>query len=202
MAAPKPEPTLRAVPEPGADELQKRFRASARALLHNHALRGVSSEAVQPDAALSRAELDALHAVGLVTAPWPADRPDDPLAQSIVDFVALVETSLTAAGAARLLGVDVSRIRQRLRERSLFGVEYEGEWQLPRFQFERRKVLPGLAEVLAALPEEVNALDVAEWFLSPNPDLEVEDEAEPLSPRAWLLRGLPPARVAAIAHDL
>jgi hypothetical protein len=63
-------------------------------------------------------------------------------------------------------------------------------------------VLPGLAEVLAALPEEVNALDVAEWFLTPNPDLEVADEAEPLSPRAWLLRGLPPAPVAAIASNL
>jgi hypothetical protein len=178
------------------------FRASARALLRNQALRGVSSEAVQPAAALSRGELDALHAVGLATEPWPADRPDDPLAQSIVDFIALVETSLTAARAARLLGVDVSRIRQRLRERSLFGVEYEGEWQLPRFQFERRKVLPGLAQVLAALPEEVNALDVAEWFLSPNPDLELEDEAQPLSPRAWLLRGLPPERVAALAQGL
>jgi hypothetical protein len=176
------------------------FRASARALLRNQALRGVSSEAVQPAAALSRTELDALHAVGLATEPWPADRPDDPLARSIVDFIALVETSLTAARAARLLGVDVSRIRQRLRERSLFGVEYEGEWQLPRFQFERRKVLPGLAQVLAALPEEVNALDVAEWFLSPNPDLELEDE--PLSPRAWLLRGLPPERVAALAQGL
>jgi len=199
---PKPEPTLRAVPEPGAEELQRMFRASARALLRNQALRGVSSEAVQPAAALSKAELDALHAVGLTTEPWPADRPDDPLAQSIVDFIALVETSLTAARAARLLGVDVSRIRQRLRERSLFGVEYEGEWQLPRFQFERRKVLPGLAQVLAALPEEVNALDVAEWFLSANPDLELEDEAQPLSPRAWLLRGLPPERVAALAQGL
>ena len=202
MPASKREPILRAVPEPGAEERQQRFRASARALLHNQALRGVSSEAVQPDAALSRAELDALHAVGLVTAPWPAGRPDDPLAQSSVDFVALLETSLTAARAAGLLGVDVSRIRQRLRERSLFGVEYEGEWQLPRFQFERRKVLPGLAEVLAVLPGEINALDVTQWFLSPNPDLEPDDEGKPLSPRAWLLRGLPHERVAALASNL
>jgi hypothetical protein len=143
-----------------------------------------------------------LHEVGLSTEPWPADRPDDPLAQSIVDFIALVETSLTAARAARFLGVDVSRIRQRLRERSLFGVEYEGEWRLPRFQFERRKALPGLARVLAALPADVSPLDVAEWFLSPNPDLELEDQPRPLSPRAWLLRGLPPDRVAALAQGI
>lgn len=202
MPAAKPEPMLRAAPEPAADELQQMFRASARALLRNQPLRGASSEAIQPATALSKAELDALHAVGLVTEPWPAERPDDPLARSIVDFIALVETSLTAARAARLLDVDVSRIRQRLRERSLFGVEYEGEWQLPRFQFERRKVLPGLAQVLAALPADLNPLDVAEWFLSPNPDLAPEDEDQPLSPRAWLLRGLPPERVAAVARGV
>ena len=202
MSSLKQEPTLRAAPEPAAEQLQRMFRASARALLRNQPLRGASSEAVQPSAALSKAELDALHAVGLATEPWPADRVDDPLAQSIVDFIALVETSLTAAHAARLLGVDVSRIRQRLRERSLFGVEYEGEWRLPRFQFERRKVLPGLARVLAALPADVNALDVAEWFLSPNSDLESEDQPRPLSPREWLLRGLPPERVAALAQGI
>jgi hypothetical protein len=178
------------------------FRASARALLRNRPLRGASTPAVQPSVALSRAELDALRGVGLATEPWPADRPDDPLAQSIVDFIALVETSLGAARAARLLGVDVSRIRQRLRERSLFGIEYEGEWRLPRFQFERRKVLPGLAAILAALPADMNALDVAEWFLAPNSDLEPEDRARPLSPREWLLRGLPPERVAALAQGI
>jgi hypothetical protein len=188
--------------EPGIEDLQRMYRASARALLRNRPLRGASTEAVQPSAALSKAELDALHGVGLSTAPWPADRPDDPLAQSIVDFVALVETSLTAGRAARLLGVDVSRIRQRLRERSLFGVEYEGEWRLPRFQFERRKVLPGLAQVLAALPADANPLDVAEWFLGPNPDLELEAGPRALSPREWLLRGLPPERAAALAQGV
>lgn len=202
MATLKRESTLDAVREPGAEHLQEMFRASARALLGNRPLRGAAIEAVQASTALSRPELDALHVVGLSTEPWPADRKDDPLVQSIVDFIALVETSLTAARAARLLGVDVSRIRQRLRERSLFGVEYEGEWQLPRFQFERRKVLPGLPQVLAALPADVNALDVAEWFLSPSPDLELEDEPRALSPREWLLRGLPPERVAALAQGI
>jgi hypothetical protein len=202
MSGFKQAPSPPQAAEPGAEDLQRMYRASARALLHNRPLRGASAEAVQPNAALSKAELDALHAVGLSTEPWPADRPDDPLAQSIVDFVALVETSLTAARAARLLGVDVSRIRQRLRERSLFGVEYDGEWRLPRFQFERRKALPGLAQVLAALPADVNALDVAEWFLSPNPDLELEREPRALSPREWLLRGLPPERAAALAQGI
>ncbi len=198
----KPAPSPPEAAEPAVEDLQRMYRASARALLRNRPLRGASTEAVQPSAALSKTELDALHGVGLSTEPWPADRPDDPLAQSIVDFVALLETSLTAGRAARLLGVDVSRIRQRLRERSLFGVEYEGEWRLPRFQFERRKVLPSLAQVLAALPADVNPLDVAGWFLSPNPDLGLEGEPRALSPREWLLRGLPPERATALAQGI
>ena len=151
---------------------------------------------------MAQCELAALKAVGLTTEPWPSARQDDPLSRSIVDYVALIETSLSAAEAARLLRVDVRRIRQRLRERSLFGVEYEGEWRLPRFQFERKHVLAGLAAVIASLPPEANALEIAEWFLSPNPDLALEDLEAPLSPRDWLLRGLPPERLTRLARHL
>jgi len=109
--------------------------------------------------------------------------------RSIGDYMALLETSLTTGQAARYLKVDVSRIRQRLRERSLYGIDYDGERRLPRFQFERKQVLPGLREVLGALPEGLNPLDVAEWFLSSSPDLELEKQGAALSPRDWLLKG-------------
>jgi hypothetical protein len=114
--------------------------------------------------------------------------------------MALLETSLTTAQAAKYLKVDPSRIRQRLRERSLYGIEYDGEKRLPRFQFERRKVVPGLADVLAELPAQLSPLDVAEWFLSPNPDLELEGRSAPLSPREWLLSGRPVESVIALAR--
>jgi len=178
------------------------FAASAEALLANRPLRAVSSPTTRPASALSKGELSALAAVGLSPEPWQGEDAQDPLSQTIVDYVALIETSLSTAEVARMLAVDVSRIRQRLRERSLFGVEYEGEWRLPRFQFERRKVLPGLAEVLTRLPVEMNALEVAEWFLSASPDLEVDGRDEPLSPREWLLRGLPPERIGELARHL
>jgi hypothetical protein len=190
-----------AVPE-APKQLRKMFRSSAQALLQNRPLRGASSQAVQPDSALSKPELEALRAVGLSTEPWSPEQRDDPLSRSIVDYIALVETSLTTAEAARRLKCDVSRIRQRLRERSLFGLEHEGEWRLPRFQFERGHPLPGLATVLSALSSDLNALDVVEWFLRANPDLEIEAHGPALSPRAWLLRGLPPEPVAALARRL
>ncbi len=126
--------------------VRKLFRASARVLMVNRPLREVTAPASGPTAVLSEAELEALEQVGLSTKPWTADAAQDPLAKTIVDYMALLETSLSTAEAATILNVDVSRIR----ERTLFGIEYEGEWRLPRFQFERTKVLPGLAEVLSA----------------------------------------------------
>ena len=202
MSGAKLKPRAASPGAPPAAKLQRMFAASAEALLANRPLRAVSSPPTQPASALSKGELSALAAVGLPSEPWEGDESQDPLVRTVVDYVALVETSLSTAEVARMLDVDVSRIRQRLRERSLFGVEYEGEWRLPRFQFERRKVLPGLADVLTRLPAELNALEVAEWFLSANPDLEVEGLDEPVSPRAWLLRGLPPARAGDLARQL
>jgi hypothetical protein len=174
------------------------YAQARRRLLENEPLRDQSS-GQSITSALTAGEAAAVQAVGLSAAPWIGDVVQDPLMHSIIDYMALLETSLTTSAAAELLKVDVSRIRQRLRERSLYGIEYDGERRLPRFQFEREQVLPGLREVMAALPEALNPLDVAEWFLSPNPDLELR-RASPVSPREWLLRGEPIAAVVALAH--
>ena len=188
--------------EPSATAVRKLFRASARALMVNRPLREVATPASEPAAVLSKGELKALQEAGLSTKPWSSDVARDPLTMSIVDYMALIETALSTAETATMLDVDVSRIRQRIRERSLYGVEYEGEWRLPRFQFERNKVLPGLAEVLHALPAGLNPLDVATWFLAPNIDLEADEVATPMSPRAWLLRGGSPSTAVRLARHL
>jgi hypothetical protein len=190
--------------EPSTTAVRKLFRASAQALMANRPLREVARAAGEPTAMLSKSELGALEETGLSTRAWVGDAAHDPLTKTIVDYMALIETSLTTAQAAAMLGVDLSRIRQRIRSRSLVGVEYEGEWRLPRFQFERKKVLPGLAEVLAVLPPALNPLDVATWFLAPNIDLEATagEAMTPVSPRAWLLRGDPPGTVAQLARHL
>jgi hypothetical protein len=188
--------------EPGAAAVRKLFRASARALMANRPLREVATPAREPAAALSKAELKALEQTGLSTGPWVGVVARDPLMKTIVDYMALIETSLSTAQAAAMLGVDVSRVRQRIRERSLYGAKYDGEWRLPRFQFERNTVLPGLAEVLSALPADVNPLDVATWFLESNVDLEAGEDVPPMSPGAWLLRGGLPGSAARLARHL
>jgi hypothetical protein len=91
---------------------------------------------------------------------------------------------------------------QRLRERSLFGIEHEGSWRLPRFQFERRLVIPGLAQILKTLPPDLFPLDVVDWFVLPDSDLQLDSDTAPLSPREWLLSGRPAEAVVALARDL
>lgn len=184
-------------PELSTAELRSLFRASQRALVAN---RPVSS--LHPAATLSRSELAALEEVGLVPQPWRKSHLADPLAQSIVSYMALIETSFSTAKVAEMLKVDVSRVRQRLRERSLFGFEHEGEWRLPRFQFEGNKTLPSLAEVLKVLAADLNPLDVTEWFMTPNPDLEDEKSGTVMSPRDWLLSGREVESVIQVARHL
>jgi hypothetical protein len=169
------------------EDATRLYQEARRRLLKNEPLRGDAAESAART--LSAGEITALQAVGLSVTPWKGRAKQDPLQQSITDYMALLETSYSTSEAARYLKVDASRVRQRLRENSLFGIDYDGERRLPRFQFERAHVVPGLREVLAALPEELNPLDVAEWFLSPNPDLEIDTDEEPLSPREWLLKG-------------
>jgi hypothetical protein len=77
-----------------------------------------------------------------------------------------------------------------------------GSWRLPRFQFERRAVIPGLAQVLKALPADLLPLDVVDWFALPDADLQLESDVAPLSPREWLLSGRPVEKVVNLARDL
>ena len=180
------------------EDATRLYEEARRHLLKNEPLRSESGEGAART--LSAGELNALQAVGLNTAPFVEGSARDPLMRSITDYMALLETSYSTSEAARYLKVDASRIRQRLREHSLFGIDYDGEKRLPRFQFERKQLVPGIREVIAALPADLNPLDVAEWFLSPNPDLEIDAQEMPLSPREWLLKGHSVEVVVGLAH--
>ena len=186
------------------DAIIKWYAAARAALARNRPLTIAATAAPgqMSHTDLTAPEMEALRGVGAFKddAPIPADQ--DPLIRTQAQYMALLEESLSAAQAAKLLNVDVSRIRQRLRERSLFGLEHEGSWRLPGFQFERRRVIPGLAQVLKALPEDLFPLDVTDWFVLPEPDLQLENDPTPLSPREWLLSGRPVEPVAAVARDL
>ena len=181
-----------------AGYLKERFEFARQRLLENGPLMANASDSSVCVHAINKGEIDALEAVGLKVLLGEKGAGKDPLIRSIRDYMALIETSSTASEAAKMLNVTVSSILRRVREGRLLGVDYEGRKRLPRFQFENGRAIPGLGNVLAELPGGLNPLDVAQWFLSPNPDLEVGDEV--LSPRDWLLSGWPVAAVVALAR--
>lgn len=148
---------------------------------------------------LTPAETAALERGGFDTT--PVEYGDhDPFARTAAAYAALMATSLSAAEAARLLGVDSSRIRQRLAARTLYGVKVDEGWRLPAFQFDGAAVLAGLPAVLPHLDFALHPVAVVRFFTTPAPELELEDRA--LSPRDWLRSGNDPRIVAELAAAL
>ena len=123
--------------------------------------------------------------------------------RTAAEYEHLRATSLSAEEAARRLGVNASRVRQRLAERSLYGIKEGNAWLLPAFQFREVGEVPGLDAVVRRLPADIGAVAVARWFASPNPDLCTRDDEErPLTPLQWLLAGNPPGPAAQLAAAL
>jgi hypothetical protein len=118
-------------------------------------------------------------------------------------FQELRDSSLNVDEAAARLRVNTSRVRQRLGERSLYGLKDGNTWLLPAFQFRPKGLVPGVGVVVRSMPPDISPLAAAQWFTSPNPDLCTRDEDErPLTPLQWLLGGNPPEAAAELAAAL
>jgi hypothetical protein len=162
-----------------------------------------------PDAAaeLSDDELALLAEGGMRFDPLPTGG-EHPLLRTAAQYAALLGSSLSVAQAAAHLGVAESRIRQRLGERTLYGIKRPGGWRLPRFQFAAgaagsaaEGTVPGIERVLPRLAPDLHPLEVVGWLTAPSPDLTVGEEEQPVSPLDWLKAGRSPAAVAALAED-
>lgn len=150
---------------------------------------------------LTAAEIQAYRAGGLDPSPRELGT-NDPLLCGVMTYAGLVDTGLTAVGTAKLLGVSDARIRQRLKERTLFAIKSGGSWRLPLFQFAEGRELPGWGEVARKLPQGISPVAVAHWLVLPNVDLAVGEDETPTSPRNWLLEGRSPLVVARLAQAL
>lgn len=160
-----------------------------------------------PAADLTAAEAEALERGGFELEPAgdAAAAGDDPLARSVAEYAALLETGLSTGEAAARLGVDPSRVRQMLTADppGLYGIRTKDGWSVPSFQFDGQRLLPGAGEVLGRIDAELHPIAVYRWFTSPNPDLVDERlSPRPMAPREWLLLGLAPEPVAELAAAL
>jgi hypothetical protein len=129
---------------------------------------------------------------------------DNPLVRTAAEYANLVRDSYSTDQAATLLDVNSSRIRQRVARdpRTLYGIRLSHGWRIPKFQFDGRRLIPGIEQVLPALPRDVHPVAVHRWFTLPNVDLVDESEEARLSPLDWLRTGRSPQIVAELAADL
>lgn len=165
-------------------------------------VRATGAFVADPERELAPAEAGALRRAGFDLEPRDPGA-EDPIARTAAEYSALVATGLTAGEAAGLLGIDDSRVRQRLAERTLYGIKAGNSWRIPRFQFDGGRVLPGIERVVPRLDPELHPVAVYRWFTTPDPDLVVDDEEErALSPRDWLRTGRDASVVAELAAEL
>jgi hypothetical protein len=153
---------------------------------------------------LTADEARVLASGGLDTAPLRAGE-EEPLIETALEYARLLQSSLSVEQAAQLLGVNPSRIRQRLtgHPRTLYGLKEGRSWRVPRFQFAGRKPIPGVAAVIGALPPDLHPVAVRRWFTAPHPDLRVDpDESRPVTPLEWLRTGRAPGVVADLARHI
>jgi len=136
---------------------------------------------------------------------------DDPIARASAAYSALLATAFTIKDVAQALQRNESRIRQRLLQRTVYGVRRGRGWLLPRFQFlvEKKGVdhivtgmVPAVEQVFPLLDPELHPVSVWRWFTSPSMELVDEQAGQALSPRDWLLAGHEPGLVMNLAKDL
>lgn len=156
----------------------------------------------EPEERFSAEEAAVLREGGLDLSPPSPDEPD-PLARTAARYAAMMATALTTGEAADLLGVGESRVRQRLKERTLYGLKAGRENRLPAFQFESGIEVRGIGEVLRRIDRSVHPVALLNWFASPNSDLYLDEgEERAVSPREWLLSGGSPGALVPLAEEL
>ncbi|HEY2812410.1 MAG TPA: hypothetical protein VGJ03_02980 [Acidimicrobiales bacterium] len=151
---------------------------------------------IRPEDYFGDRQQSALRKVGASLRPLAANELG-PVAALAAAQAELIANSLPVATVAKRLGVDSSRVRQRIYARSLYAFKHQGPWLVPSFQLRGRKLLPGLDAALRALSPTLHPVAVSRWFTTPNADLEIADNA--VSPVDWLESGSAPEQVAELA---
>lgn len=124
----------------------------------------------------------------------------DPLAETATVFAALLSTGLNTRDAAKRLGVQDTRIRQMLTERTMYGFHINHRWKIPEFQFAANALVPNIGRVNVALDLDLHPVAVYQWYVTPEADLEMKGQS--LSPLAWLKAGYPVEPVLQSAPEI
>ena len=130
--------------------------------------------------------------------------PIDPRAKAILELAAMLATALTVEQAAQVFATPVEEVQGWIDDGSLYGIDADGEYRLPIFQFDDQgQPIPQVREVLPYLSSTIHPVGVLHWFTEPNPDLASEEtHYASLSPKTWLMQKLPPEPVRELAKHV
>jgi hypothetical protein len=137
---------------------------------------------------------------GCLTLPTAPPGADDPIARTIAAFETLQASSLSVPQAATRLGVHTSRLLQRLKGCTLYGLKVGRDWQLPAFQFTEHGEVPNIGKVVVRLNPQLHPMAINTWFNLPDADRRLAGNEA--SPRQWLLSGGAANPVAKVAAGL
>ena len=147
----------------------------------------VQPKSLDAASSLSAGETDALRAVDFLPNRRTAAKADAARQRMAHGFFEILATSTTTGEIARLLDVDPSRIRQRVRGRTLYEFDANGEHRIPLVQFEQGDEVPGLTQLVPALPDDITPVEFVRWFTEPSNELGDAEAKQHPSPREWLL---------------
>ena len=128
----------------------------------------------------------------------------DPIAETALQYAAIVKTSLTTGEVAHRLGIPENQVRQMIARRTLYSFLLNNRRLIPIFQFEPAgPLVANVTRVNAALSLDLHPVEVQEWYTQADPDLFTGGEIEAvMSPLAWLRSGGAVKKVTALARRL
>ncbi len=115
----------------------------------------------------------------------------DPLAETAVQYAAIIETSLTTKEVAERMGIPESQVRQMIARRTLYSILLNNRRYIPIFQFEKDgPLVANITKVNAALDPELHPVEVYDWYTQSDPDLFAGGDLDAtMSPLSWLRGG-------------
>jgi hypothetical protein len=135
--------------------------------------------------------------VAAVLDDWSADSERQARARTALQQLSdAVAGSVSIKEAATILGIDRSRVSRRLSRNALWAFDLNANRRIPRWQFLNSELLPGLAEIVPAIPRSANPAAIDAFMHTPQPEFGHR------TPIEHLAAGGDPTVVAAFLEDL
>ena len=175
----------------GDDALEGQFVATLKHALDEMAV-GVAED---DEPGLTEAE------VGLLEGGFETSSVD-PRALVALELAAMMATAVSVNDMAGRTNWNTAQVQKLIKHGGLLAFPEADGYRIPAFQFGKNgELVPHLGDVLPELIPNVHPVGVLHWFTEPNPDLVCEATAyDAVSPREWLMRGLPSEPVRELAR--